>query len=167
MFKKLADVLFCVGTMVVVACGGAKAPEVQTAPPTSKSESSDHPSAMDMLGVTGPDTPWAEMSAADKEFYMIGKVLPIAQELFGQEDPERWNSVGCETCHGEEMRELKFKMPAPSMFVVAKEGTPAHKGMMATMPEMVKFMNEKVTPVMGKLLGDAEYTCAGCHPSGS
>ncbi|MEZ4287549.1 MAG: hypothetical protein R3A47_05280 [Polyangiales bacterium] len=44
--------------------------------------------------------------------------------------------------NGEEMRELKFKMPAPSMYVVPEEGTKAYEGMVATFPETVQFMKE-------------------------
>jgi hypothetical protein len=39
--------------------------------------------------------------------------------------------------------------------------------MMSTFPEEVKFMQETVTPSMGKLLGIENFTCAGCHPSAS
>ncbi len=119
---------------------------------------------MDALGVSPPDEPWEQMSEADKEFYMIGKVNPIMQELFARHDAEEYGDFNCEGCHGEEMRELKFKMPAPSMYIVPPEGTPGHKGMLMTFPETVEFMAEVVTPTMGTLLG-MEATCATCHPS--
>jgi hypothetical protein len=51
------------------------------------------------------------------------------------------------------------------MYVVPPEGTPGHRGMLATFPETVKFMQETVTPAMGKLLGIEDFTCAGCHPT--
>ena len=120
---------------------------------------------MEMFGITGPDEPWEEMSEADKEFYMVGKVNPIMQEMFSRHDDEEYAGFSCEQCHGEEMREIEFRMPAPSMYIVPPEDTLAHKGMMATYPETVAFMTETVTPAMGKLLGHEEFTCAGCHPS--
>jgi mono/diheme cytochrome c family protein len=63
------------------------------------------------------------------------------------------------------MREINFKMPAPSMFIVPPEGTPGYRGMLATFPETVKYMQETITPAMGKLLGKESFSCAGCHPT--
>ena len=139
----------------LAACGGSK----------SKDSSTGKVSAVDAMGITPPDSPWDEMSFADKEFYMIGKVNPIMQELFAAHDVEEFADFDCVDCHGEEMREINFKMPAPSMYIVPPEGTPGHRGMLSTFPEEVKFMEEVVTPSMGKLLGIEGYTCAGCHPS--
>lgn len=124
-----------------------------------------HPDAdaVAALGITGPDAPWEEMSHSEKEYYMIGKVLPIMQSLFASEEPERWGDHGCESCHGEEMRELEFHMPPPSAFRVPEPGTPAWTGMERTFPETVRFMREVVTPTMGTLLGEEDYTCRHCH----
>lgn len=143
-------------TLALVACGGSKPQD---------SGSTGKVSAIDAMGITPPDSPWEEMSVADKEFYMIGKVNPIMKELFVAHDAEEFGDFDCVDCHGEEMREINFKMPAPSMYIVPPEGTPGHRGMLSTFPEEVEFMAEVVTPSMGKLLGIENYTCAGCHPS--
>jgi len=140
----------------LAACGGSK---------SADSGSTGKISAVEALGITPPDAPWEEMSVSDKEFYMIGKVNPIMKELFVAHDPEEFGDFDCVDCHGEEMREIDFKMPAPSMYIVPPEGTPGHRGMLSTFPEEVKFMQEVVTPSMGKLLGVEGFTCAGCHPS--
>ncbi|MDH3200621.1 MAG: hypothetical protein OEM15_06985 [Myxococcales bacterium] len=151
---------FIVGlALVLTACGGAKSKDATTAGSRGK------PSAIEAFGLTPPDSPWAEMSVEDKEFYMVGKVNPIMKELFERHDLEEYEGFDCVDCHGEEMREIKFKMPAPSMYVVPPEGTLGHKGMLATFPETVQFMQETITPAMGKLLGIDDFTCAGCHPS--
>jgi len=142
--------------LILGACGGSKS---KTSRSTSKM------SAIEAMGLTPPEAPWEEMSVEDKEFYMVGKVNPIMQELFAAYDAEEYADFDCVTCHGEEMREIKFKMPAPSMYIVPPEGTPGHRGMMSTFPETVKYMQETITPAMGKLLGIENFTCAGCHPS--
>ncbi len=142
--------------LLSMACSGSKS----TAP-----GSTGKVSAMDAMGLTPPDSPWEQMSVADREFYMIGKVNPIMKELFAAHDAEEFADFDCVDCHGEEMREINFKMPAPSMYIVSPQGTPGHRGMMSTFPDEVKFMQEVVTPAMGKLLGIENYTCAGCHPS--
>lgn len=145
--------------LFLVACGGSTPGDATTA-------GSGKQSAIEAFGgLTPPDSPWAEMSFADREFYMIGKVNPIMKEIFERYDLEEYEGFDCVDCHGEEMREIKFKMPAPSMYVVPPEGTPGHRGMMLTFPETVKFMEETVTPAMGKLLGIENFTCAGCHPT--
>lgn len=141
--------------LLLTACGGSK----------STTGSTGKVSAIEAMGITPPDSPWEEMSVADKEFYMIGKVNPIMKELFAAHDAEEFAEFDCVDCHGEEMREIDFKMPAPSMYIVPPEGTPGHRGMMSTFPETVKFMAETITPAMGKLLGVENFTCAGCHPS--
>jgi len=139
--------------VLATACGGPKP------------ESTKKVSAIEVMGLTPPDSPWEQMSVEDKEFYMIGKVNPIMKELFVAHDAEEFADFDCVDCHGEEMQEINFKMPAPSMYIVPPEGTPGHRGMLATFPETVKFMQETVTPAMGKLLGVEGFTCAGCHPT--
>ena len=131
----------------------------------SKPGSTAKVGAIEAMGLTPPESPWEQMGVEDKEFYMIGKVDPIMQELFRAHDAKEFADFDCVNCHGEEMREINFKMPAPSMYVVPPEGTPGHRGMMSTFPEMVKFMQETVTPAMGKILGIENFSCAGCHPS--
>ena len=142
--------------LLAMACGGSK---------SKTSGSTGKVSAMEAMGLTPPDAPWEQMSVSDREFYMIGKVNPIMQELFAGHDTEEYGEFDCVDCHGEEMREIDFKMPAPSMYIVPPEGTPGHRGMLSTFPEAVKFMQDVVTPGMGKLLGIENFTCAGCHPS--
>ncbi len=145
--------------LLMTACGGSKSKDGTT--PGSRGKTS----AMEAFGLTPPDSPWAQMSFQDREFYMIGKVNPIMKELFERHDLEEYEGFDCVDCHGEEMREINFEMPAPSMYVVPPEGTRGYEGMLATFPETVKFMQETVTPAMGKLLGIEDFSCAGCHPS--
>jgi hypothetical protein len=152
----ISKTLVVVLALALAGCGGSKSKE-----PSSTGKVS----AVEAMGITPPDSPWEEMSVADKEFYMIGKVNPIMKELFAAHDADEYGDFDCVDCHGEEMREIDFKMPAPSMYIVPPEGTPGHRGMLSTFPEEVKFMQEVVTPSMGKLLGIENYTCAGCHPS--
>ncbi len=154
--RGITNALVLSAAVFALACGGSKATE---------KGSTGKVSAIEAMGITPPDEAWAQMSFADKEFYMIGKVNPIFKEVFAAHDAEEYGEFDCVDCHGEEMREIDFKMPAPSMYIVPPKGTPGHKGMLLTFPEEVKFMEEVVTPYMGKLLGIENFTCAGCHPS--
>ncbi|MFZ1863146.1 MAG: hypothetical protein WAU39_02895 [Polyangiales bacterium] len=141
--------------LLSLACAGSK----------TKPGSTGKMSAIEAMGLTPPDSPWEGMSVADREFYMIGKVNPIMKELFVAHDADEYADFDCVDCHSEQMRELNFKMPAPTMYIVPPEGTPGHRGMLATFPETVKYMQETITPAMGKLLGIENFTCAGCHPT--
>jgi hypothetical protein len=157
--RGVTNVLIVGFGVVLAACGGSKSKDATAAGSTGKA------SAIEAFGLTPPDSPWEQMSFEDREFYMIGKVNPIMKEIFQRHDLAEYEGFDCVDCHGEEMREINFAMPAPSMYIVPPEGTPGHRGMLATFPETVKFMQETVTPAMGKLLGIENFTCAGCHPS--
>lgn len=126
-----------------------------------------HHGAIEQIGISGPDSPWGEMSHEDREWYMVGKVLPIMKELFGNQDAERWSAstYGCETCHGENGAEDDYAMPHQSQYQVPEPGTPAWQNMERIFPDVVEFMRETVTPTMGTLLGIENYTCNHCHPS--
>jgi hypothetical protein len=122
-----------------------------------------HVSAREALGLTPPETPWAEMSAADREMYMVGKVLPIMEETFQAHDPERYASFDCETCHGDDMRERGFAMPSPRLYHLPRPGTPAHAQMMRQFESSVHFMRDEVTPTMAAIMGEPNLACGACH----
>ncbi len=125
-----------------------------------------HEGAMAALTLSGPDTPWATMSRGDREMYMIGKVMPIMNEVFARQYGTRVANFGCETCHGQDMREVAFAMPSRTAMPVPAPGTPAYARLERQFPESVRFMSEVVTPTMGTLLGIEGYTCNHCHPGG-
>ena len=128
-------------------------------------EVESHHGAIEALGISGPDQPWAEMSHEDREWYMVGKVLPIMKEMFAEHDAERYGQgYGCETCHGEEMESVEYEMPPMSSYRVPAPGSDAWTSMEGIFGDTVTFMKEDVTPTMGTLLGVDDYTCFHCHP---
>jgi len=128
-------------------------------------EVESHHGAIEALGISGPDQPWAEMSHEDREWYMVGKVLPIMKEMFAEHDAERYGQgYGCETCHGEEMESVEYEMPPMSSYRVPAPGSDAWTSMEGIFGDTVTFMKEDVTPTMGTLLGMDDYTCFHCHP---
>ena len=164
--------------LALVGCdGGASAEEGADEETTAGSEDEwgewedeepaveSHHGAIETLGISGPDQAWAEMSHEEREWYMVGKVLPIMKELFAEHDADRWgSSYECESCHGEDMVEQEYAMPPASSYRVPEPGTPAWDSMKGIFGETVTFMEETVTPTMGTLLGMEEYTCFHCHP---
>ncbi|MCA9533943.1 MAG: hypothetical protein KC593_09695 [Myxococcales bacterium] len=169
--RVLALLALCAGASLI-GCGGSGAaaaePDSESdddwgdeVPETAGTEYTG--SAIETLGITGPDTPWADMSEEDREFYMIGKVLPIMHELFARHDAQRYDGFSCETCHGNNMREVHFEMPVATIFRLPEPGSPGWSAMEATQGEAVRFMRDEVTPTMGTLLGMDDYTCFHCH----
>jgi hypothetical protein len=124
-----------------------------------------HGGAIETLGITPPETPWSEMDAFEREMYMVGKVMPIMHELFAREDAARYAAMECESCHGDDMREVSYAMPSKQLFRLPKQETAAWSNMERDFGPMVEFMRETVTPVMGTLLGEGDYTCGHCHLS--
>jgi len=123
-----------------------------------------HRSAAEVLGLTPPETPWAEMDERARSDYMIGKVLPIMDEAFRGHDAEEYAELGCENCHGQNCEENHYAMPSPTASIVPPRGTRPWTGLEATFPDMVAFMQNEVVPKMTAIMGH-EITCASCHPS--
>ncbi len=141
------------------------APEAAHRPPHPAPPRQDgKPTALQVLGLTPPDEkPWEQMSAEEREWYMVGKVLPVMKEIFQAHDVQRFAEVKCETCHGEAMKDVEFAMPNRELIALPPPGTEAYGRLCAQRPAMMVFMETKVTPAMGKLLGEEGYSCAGCH----
>lgn len=162
-----------------LGCGEPAPPP--PAPPTTGAEAEpaepeappDEPSAIEVLGITPPEQPWEEMDAAEREFYMVGHVLPITTEIFRDFDQHAFAEFECESCHGEEAEAHDFAMPPPDLPVVPEPGTEAYGIMENDQPRMVHFMEAQVMPTTATLLGfelrDAEtgegFGCNDCHPT--
>jgi hypothetical protein len=115
-------------------------------------------------GISGPPQPWEEMSHEDKQVYMTTTVLPHMQSTFGGHDPERFASVGCDTCHVTGAARGDYAMPDPGLPNLAH----FQREHMKKHPEMVRFMWEKIEPEMHELLGGkkgyGKFNCRNCHP---
>lgn len=124
-------------------------------------------SALETIGITPPERPWAEMSRNDREMYMVGKVLPVMNELFQRQFPGRYPESGitCATCHGPDGEARGFEMPAGHLMPLPAQGSPAASALARSMPDELRFMRETVTPAMGTMLGVDDYQCSGCHTS--
>ena len=152
--------LVVAGQLLLLGCGkpaesgGAEsADEVAAQEPEASSE----PGA--------PGVPWKDKTFEQRQDWMGIKVLPAMKALWAEFEPEK--EFKCQTCHGEDMEAVKFKMPN-SLYAL-----PADDPMKAAMEydeDTAKFMAEKVLPKMAELL-DMEvmneqgegFGCLGCH----
>lgn len=155
-------------------CGGAqrKAKKIPGMPPEQPCKKKPgKPSAIEKLGLSGPKKAWADMSFDARKFYMIGKVEPITKEVFCEFDPKIYGAFTCESCHGPKPEGMGYAMPSRALPEIPRPGTGAYRDLKGEKPEMVRFMEEEVTPAMRKLLGkpaydpekDEGFGCGGCH----
>lgn len=109
---------------------------------------------------------WADMNFDERKMYMGTVVWPQMKEKFQAHDAEAFADFKCQTCHGDDMKEVKFEMPN------ALTPLPADDPMKAAMDmdeEVAKFMAEVVVPTMAEQLGaepgpgEGQVGCFTCH----
>lgn len=179
-------VFLVVSGLVMVGCGAQKPASAETVAPAAKVEPGESAApaatpyeppplptdgAIKMLGLTGPDKPWNEMSYDEKEWYMVGKVHPIMRQVFQTFDAAKYEGekFECTPCHDDDP-ERKYKMPNPKLSAIPAFGSEDWKAMENA--RIVKFMAHRVTPVMAQLLGEPTFDpatgkgfgCTDCHP---
>lgn len=144
---------------------------------TSDATPIDHGSQSphELIGVNPPPTPWASMTAEEREWYMVGVFLPIEGESFAryaqsQGDSSRFSQFECENCHGDDARANHFAMPSRSLPPLHAPGSPEWQRMAAG--PAYTFMHDVVVPESATMLGmqpqSAEHPdgfgCFSCHP---
>jgi len=129
----------------------------------------------DGKAVGPPAIAWKDMTFDQKRAYMKTAVVPTMKPIFQAFDAKKFKKVTCETCHGKDGPDRKFKMPSNDIHPLPN--TPeAFQAMMAKSPDWARwtdFMVKSVEPTMGKLLGVAIYNpekpdenafaCKNCH----
>lgn len=175
-----------VSTLVLASCGGGSTEE----PATGSGAGSDVTAGGDTEGpsaaaagdpadlpampegISGPPTPWDEMSPQAKARYMEEHVVPAMRPLFAAYDPSRSGPVGCGSCHGRDARARNFAMPSPSLPPLpAPTDSAAWAALQASSPRAMAFMGSRVGPVMAQLVGEPPFDpathegfgCFECH----
>jgi hypothetical protein len=122
-----------------------------------------------------PEVAWKDMTYDQKRAYMKVKVQPAMKPVFQAFDAKKFKEFKCETCHGNDGAERKYKMPSNDIHPLP--GTPeafqAKLKAEPTWPKWTEFMVQKVEPAMGKLLDvqlfdpkkpvEGAFGCANCH----
>jgi hypothetical protein len=122
-----------------------------------------------------PEVAWKDLKAAQKRAYMKAVVMPKMKPIYQAFDGEKFKKFTCETCHGADGPDRKYKMPSNGIHPLP--GTPEAFGakMKAepTWPKWTKFMGEEVEPAMAKLLDrpvfdpkkpvEGALGCVACH----
>jgi mono/diheme cytochrome c family protein len=122
-----------------------------------------------------PDVAWKSMSYEQKKTYMKTAVVPAMKPVFQTFDGKKFKTFNCQSCHGDDGAERKYKMPSNGIHPLP--GTPAafEAKLKAepTWPKWTEFMTQKVEPGMGKLLDvpvfdpkkpvEGALSCGNCH----
>jgi len=122
-----------------------------------------------------PQVAWKDMTYAQKKAYMKAAVTPTMKPIFQAFDAKKFKTFNCQTCHGKDGAERKFKMPSNDIHPLpnTKEAFEAKLKAEPTWPKWTEFMGKQVEPAMGKLLDvpvfnpqkpvEGAFSCAKCH----
>jgi hypothetical protein len=122
-----------------------------------------------------PQVAWKDMTYDQKRAYMKEAVMPTMKPIFQSFDAKKFKTWNCQSCHGEDGAERKFKMPSNDIHPLpnTKEGFEAKLNTEPTWPRWTAFMAQKVEPAMGKLLNipvfdpkkpvEGAFGCNRCH----
>jgi hypothetical protein len=122
-----------------------------------------------------PEVAWKDMNAKQKRAYMKVAVQPKMKEVFQAFDAKQFATFTCETCHGKDGADRKYKMPSNGVHPLPNTAE-TFQAMMkkeANWPKFAEFMSQKVEPAMGKLLDvpvfdpkkpvPGAFGCGNCH----
>ena len=122
-----------------------------------------------------PEVAWKDLTYDQKKAYMKAKVQPTMKPIFQAFDAKKFKTFNCQTCHGDDGPDRKYKMPSNDIHPLpnSKEGFEAKLKAEPTWPKWTKFMAEGVEPAMGKLLAipvfnprkpvEGALSCGNCH----
>lgn len=149
-------------TFAIAACD--KAPE---APATETPEAPEAPEAPETPEAEAPspeaeaaEKKWADMDFDERKKFMSKTYYPAMKEKFQAYDAKQFANFTCDTCHGENAKEVNFKMPNGNTPLDAADPVANGKDMDE---EMTKFMLEEVIPAGIEMLGEEDSKCLTCH----
>jgi hypothetical protein len=112
-----------------------------------------------------------QMDHAEKIKLMKEHVVPEMGAEMTAFDPKRWPKVECKTCHGKSAEDGTFKMPNPDLPKL--QGAWFGPNPPEDKKAILEFMDEKMKPGMGKILGlplfdpknpaAGGFGCLACH----
>jgi hypothetical protein len=118
-----------------------------------------------------PSVPWRDKTREQRVEFMGLVFFPRMQSVFeggprGSEPDEARRPFRCQTCHGEDMVDVAYKMPNGLFPLPAASTTEAA---LAHDEKTARFMMEQVVPAARELLGASDpedVHCHSCHAVG-
>jgi hypothetical protein len=147
--------LFAAAVLLTAACGSK--------PTTPTTPTGGEGSAAMVL----PDVPFDKLDHEQREEFMKQKVVPVMKPLFVNHDPKDFaqTEFGCQTCHGEQVKDDHFDMPNPKLPKLNLKDLSKFK------TEDVEWMGKEILPAMAKILNEPVaseanpkgFGCLECH----
>ena len=145
--------LVVVAVLLTAACGSKS--------PTATTPAHGEGSAAVVL----PDVPFEKLDQDQRAEFMKQKVVPVMQPLFQKHDPKDFAEFGCQTCHGEQVKDGHFDMPNPKLPKLNFKDLSKFK------KADLEWMGKEIEPTMGKILNLPLYSeanptgfgCLACH----
>jgi hypothetical protein len=112
-----------------------------------------------------PSIPWSRKTREQRMEFMGLVVHPKMKALFQSANAKAYAHFRCQTCHGDDMEAVGFRMP--NALYALPEGDPM-KAALDYDATTAKLMEERVVPAMSELLvagdpGARKVTCHTCH----
>ena len=161
-------IALAIPTVLAFACGGAPAPVTPDTAASAVPSASAAPSAS-ASAVTAPAaamTAWKDDATIPEQVaFMKANIQPHMSKVFQDHDGKKYADFSCGTCHGPNKENPHKFLPKLKL---SGDGFPK---LMASKPEMTKWMHEVVEPEMAKSMGQQPYDmktntgfgCKGCH----
>jgi hypothetical protein len=109
-----------------------------------------------------PRVPWAQKNRAERMEFMGLHFFPRMKALFEAQGPASAPPFRCQTCHGEDMEAVNYRMPNSLYALPAKDPVAAAR---AYDERTTTFMVESVAKTAVELLGGEKQddACHLCH----
>jgi hypothetical protein len=114
---------------------------------------------------------WKDKTHPQRMDWMGLQVFPKMKGVFKEFDADRFSEFACQTCHGDEMEIVDFKMPSNKLYALPRKDT--LQSARDYDAKVTDFMVATVMPKMAELLDmpvydretKAGFGCFGCHPA--
>lgn len=173
----LAPALLLATAVAFVSCKkSGEEPATETPAPNAEGSEGGTPATDDAEPAAAepgaPNIAWADKDLGQRKEFMGIYVLPKMRDAFKAHDGEQFGKFKCQTCHGDDMKEVAFKMPSDSLMPLPAEDPIATARDFDE--DVTKFMVDEIMPQMGEMLGESvdattgkgEFGCHACHPVG-
>jgi hypothetical protein len=122
-----------------------------------------------------PEVAWKAMTYPQQKAFMRAAVMPKMKPIFQAFDGDKFKKFTCETCHGKDAADRKYKMPSPDIHPLPSTPQAFEAKMKAepTWPKWTKFMSGEVEPAVAGLLAlpvfdpkkpvEGAFGCVACH----
>jgi len=128
-----------------------------------------YPKRVGPLGPEGKQLTWEKMNQSQRKDHMHQKVLPVAADVFGTWQPERFAQVNCSLCHAQGDTQGIYDMPTadlPRLSGALLLGPEFERA-----PETTRLKLDRLVPEMSAALGLKPFSittrtgfgCYSCH----